>query len=197
MITDLSLAMACARVYLPGVTIEAGADLAVNVKDWGGPIVVSFRGTANVKGWLRDIDALPKSHDLLGYCHAGFLAGATQVWQKLSLPEGRDIILTGHSLGGALAIIVAALRIAAGERVDRLVTFGAPRAGYSRLVEILAGVDVRQYRRGDDPVPLVPFDLIAFPYKHVREPLISIGRAQIGFSDHDIEGYIADLELPA
>lgn len=192
---DKLLAELCLRAYLPGPrTVELGPDLAANISDLpDGGTAVAFRGTANVQGWLRDLDVLPKSHPLLGYCHRGFLAGGVRLWQHLEPPEGR-IVLTGHSLGGALAAIVGALRIASGVRVDELVTFGAPRPGYEQLRRHFLAVNVRQYVRGGDPVTRVPLDLITFPYKHIASQLTQVGKAaKEPWLDHDIIGYGADV----
>jgi hypothetical protein len=195
-LTDDALAAACLSSYLPGHSqIEIGDDLSAEISDCRGGCVVAFRGTCNIVGWLRDFDALPVAHEGLGTCHAGFLRGASKLWNKLELPKTAEtVILTGHSLGGALAVLVGALRVIAGERVDAIVTFGAPRAAYARVAEVLAPVAVRQYRRGEDPVPDVPFDLPAFPYKHAREPLVAVGKAAgIRWDDHSIRGYIDDV----
>ena len=50
-------------------------------------------------------------HPLLGYCHSGFLEGMDTVADELSLAvdKTRPYALTGHSLGAARALVVAAL----------------------------------------------------------------------------------------
>lgn len=67
------------------------------------------------------------------------------------------IKLTGHSLGGAVAVIVAAKLKIRGYRVDKVMTFGAPKAtdarGAERLRELLSVLRVTHER---DPVPLMP-----------------------------------------
>lgn len=200
---DKHLAGLCLAAYLPGArTVELGSDLAANITDLPASIsglardgtVISLRGTANVVGWIRDLRIIPKSHPLLGWCHRGFLTGGVELWQHLEPPEDGPVILTGHSLGGALAAIVGALRIASGQRVDHLVTFGAPRPGYEDLRRHFLAVQVRQYMRGRDPVTDVPLELVTFPYRHIATQLIPIGiKALEPWHDHDVVGYQADV----
>jgi hypothetical protein len=203
MTLDKHLAALCLAAYLPAPrTVEIGSDLCANISDLPASVsgldrdgtVVAFRGTANIAGWKRDVDILPKSHPLLGFCHRGFLTGGVALWQHLEPPEDGPVILAGHSLGGALAAIVGALRIASGMRVDQLVTFGAPRPGYEQLRRHFLAVQVRQYMRGRDPVTNVPLDLVTFPYKHIATQLIQVGlAAREPWLDHDVAGYQADV----
>jgi hypothetical protein len=60
---------------------------------------------------------------------------------------------------------------------------------------VLAPYSVHQYRRGNDPVPTVPFDVPPlFEFKNAREPLIAVGTARSDpFSCHAIAGYVADV----
>lgn len=195
MSSDADLADICAETYVPPTTVQIGSDLAANVIDQGERVVVAFRGTINIEGWIRDFDALPKSHPLLGYCHSGFLSGACALVQTLTIPKDKTVVLTGHSLGGALAVLVGALRIAVGERVDTLVTFGAPRAGFRAMRALWLAHEVRQYRRGNDPVTDVPLDIPIMPYTHLANALISIGKPDPdrAWNCHSIRGYAADL----
>lgn len=202
MVQDDYLALLSMKSYVPPADLILAEDLHVTITKMVGHVdpspstVVAFRGTANVAGWLRDFSALPKSHPIIGYCHEGFLAGAAAIVQKLDIPPDLPTYFTGHSLGGALALVTAALRVTNGDRVDKVVTFGSPRAGYSALAWALdaAKVEVAQYRRGNDPVPLVPLDLIALPFRHVREPLIQVGVPQEpAILCHSIAGYVEDV----
>lgn len=189
---DADLAALCAESYLPDPTVAIGDDLAATVTETETDVIVAFRGTANPRGWMRDLDILPKSHPKIGYCHRGFLSGGSRLYQALAIPvDGRRVVLTGHSLGGALAVIYGALRIANADRVDLLVTFGAPRAGWEKLSEIWKDVEVHQYANGNDPVPDVPLTLLVSPYQHVRA-LSRVGQsAEEPWRCHDIRRYAA------
>jgi hypothetical protein len=194
---DWQLAEFCLNTYVPPCQIMVGADLACNIIDTADGIVVAFRGTVDAEGWARDFDAVPKYNHLVGWCHEGFLNGATALMQRINLPNVPDpLIFTGHSLGAALAAIVFCLRRASHERADQLVTFGSPRPGYAALGGFASGLPVREYLRGNDPVPSLPYNWTAFPYVHIREPMIGIGHADLSnaWNCHSIRGYLADLK---
>lgn len=73
--------------------------------------VVSFRGTESRGDWFRNAN-VPGRTRSYGIVHRGFLAAfqvvEDQIAAALSSLNGRALILTGHSLGGALATVMAA-----------------------------------------------------------------------------------------
>lgn len=88
-------------------------------------IILAFRGTAGRTNWLTNTRLAQADH-----VHAGFAEALEKAWNPriatlLANPGSRQILITGHSLGGALALL-AARRI--GKNVAKLVTFGQPRA---------------------------------------------------------------------
>lgn len=93
--------------------------------------VLAFRGTEELSDWLRNIDVRPDKWDGPGRAHKGFVGGLNEVWPQLH-PKLREIttpiFYTGHSLGGALAIL-AAVRIEADRRPVAVYTYGGPRCG--------------------------------------------------------------------
>jgi pimeloyl-ACP methyl ester carboxylesterase len=116
--------------------------------------------------------------------HAGFLRawrhirGDVEDWLRTALPEGGEIVLTGHSLGGALA------QIAAYELPDQcdnrnydirhVVSFGSSRIGGMKMRKRYENCSTkpelhsrtRHITHATDAVPRLPPPLF---YKHVGE----------------------------
>ena len=102
----------------------------------------------------------------------------------LSLYPGYETIVTGHSLGGALATFCA-LEIAHeqqtyyGNSSVSLFTYGAPRIGDDDLatyIETMLGAHVFRVTHLNDPVPRLPGRLLGFrhpyPEYHINSPHI-------------------------
>lgn len=128
--------------------------------------VAAIRGTVpgNWANWLRDLrinGEVCKQHPRFGPCPAGALTAAEALSE--SLPDVDAI--TGHSLGGQIATLVAAMR-----DIPLLVTWDAPKAGGDGLRETLSHSDVRQFRFRGSVVTCWPL----FLDEHVR-PLTEIG----------------------
>lgn len=138
-----------------------------------GTAVVAFRGSESHKDWVHNamvpLRPLPSPHRSSVRAHAGFLRQYASLHARLLKllreHEVKHVTLCGHSLGGALAVIAAAMLP---EKVTcDVVTFGAPRAGneelsaaaFSRCVECVRVVHDR------DVVPTVPLGVMG--YAHV------------------------------
>jgi hypothetical protein len=98
-------------------------------------LVVSFRGSVTVNDWIKNaaVELVPWAAE--GLVHAGFLNALEVIWEQL-LPllneraKGRTVWFTGHSLGGALALLaLLRWRVASGRKADGLYTFGMPKVG--------------------------------------------------------------------
>jgi hypothetical protein len=105
-----------------------------------GLLAFAFRGSDEGADWLRNsrfglVDGAP----LAGKAHEGFLEGWCQVEDEVvprakeAVRKGNPVIVTGHSLGGAIATLAHA-----GLREEGLIsacfTFGAPRVGNAAFV---------------------------------------------------------------
>jgi triacylglycerol lipase len=103
-------------------------------------VIVSFRGTETPEDWLKDFDSLAVPFPdipLSGLVHQGFDA----VYQTIrdSVIAGVDAAkvnatsmwITGHSLGGAIALIAAIdfAKNAVPPLVSQIYTFAGPRVG--------------------------------------------------------------------
>ena len=105
--------------------------------------VLAFRGSdhGQIDDWIgnADFDLVFDPHIRGGQVHAGFQRGADAIWQQVRnlvaeyQQPASKLILTGHSLGGALALLTAARFASEGRaaELDAIFTFGQPRAGDS------------------------------------------------------------------
>jgi lipase (class 3) len=200
--TDKNLAGYAAAAYA-GVPTWTQGDAFVYATDLndaqlGNITVVAWRGTADPEDLLHDADVIPEDDPDLGMCHAGFLEDVNGVAGRITSDlSGKRVVLTGHSKGGAEALIFGAKLLVANAPPLMIVTFGAPRAGFAKLRDTLSAVNtIRQYRNGNDPVTQVPFLVVPMAgdlYMHAR-PLLSIGQpAPNPLDDHRIAGYQAAL----
>lgn len=152
--------------------------------------VFAFRGTDEAADVLRDIRALPWWTKGLGWCPAGFVKAAEPVLIKLmsiALKENlsmSQIVLTGHSLGGAIAIIVGAKLALLGHPVQEIVTFGTPRCG---RLKVLDKTNVTMYRNGKDVVPQLP------PLMRRHKKPLKIGVPGGWLADHKMRAYCDSL----
>jgi len=143
-------------------------------------IIVSFRGSLplSIENWLDDIEYFQSNGPFNGVStlvHDGFLksyqAVASQVIAELQNLTAQfphyNIVLTGHSLGGAQATLLA-MDLYYNFRITDayLITFGSPRVGNADFATAFNGAYAgRSWRvtNQDDIVPHVP-PQIAFPY---------------------------------
>ena len=130
-------------------------------------IVVALRGTISIVNYIDDILFLYTSCDLVVGCkvHLGFwdnwLASKATILSAVetatvSYPN-YTLIITGHSLGGAVATIAAAYLRENGYPCD-LYTYGSPRVGngiFADFVSAQSGVTAR-ITHLNDVVPRLP-----------------------------------------
>jgi pimeloyl-ACP methyl ester carboxylesterase len=118
---------------------------------------LSFRGTQADKfeDLISDIDFLPCSWGGQGVVHHGFWTSyqtvAADIDSWLQGLAGKSLVITGHSLGAALATLMAARH-----EGSTLVTFGSPRVGSRRFAGLFKGRSVRRYVDCTDFVTTVP-----------------------------------------
>lgn len=195
-VANTVLCAAATAAYSTPATF-ASQDVHAVVSETDGVMIIAFRGTVPTswEDWFRDAAAWPTrlvDHPVLGPCHDGFATGADALLHQIRGAISRDkpYMLTGHSLGGALAIAEAGLLIDCGLAPVCLTTFGAPRVGMAPLARLLAPLAGTRFRHGADPVPEVP----CWPYLNDR-PWTHIGVADETnpIADHDIAAYAAAL----
>lgn len=138
-------------------------------------VVVSMRGTeidnffGAFEDWRRNLEFKPERDESGGLVHRGFMEDVAEVWNdnpgglksylKPLLASGtRTLWITGHSLGAALATLVAERAARdAGFDVRGVYTYGSPRVGDNQFKQkyeelglnaktyrVLHGIDVAQ-----------------------------------------------------
>ena len=114
-----------------GGDIDTQGFLAVNNQR----ILAAFRGTESLPDWLTNLQTVrdpgpwknTKVHE--GFQDA-FHAAALRIGEIIGRTRNtHEVWLAGHSLGGALAVLLAATLLENGLPVTGLYTFGAPRVG--------------------------------------------------------------------
>lgn len=98
--------------------------------------VLSFRGTnpSTLANWLTDsVVKLVRRPDYAGRVHHGFASVLKRTWPQIEplfrQLDGRPLFLTGHSMGGALAVLTGCRMANLGRAPMATYTFGAPRVG--------------------------------------------------------------------
>lgn len=144
-----------------------------------GLTVVAFRGTESDKfeDLVSDLSTLPVAHPGGGRVHRGFWRAYEPIRERLAAlvaPRDATLLITGHSLGAALATLAAADLTPA-----KLVTFGSPRVGDAAFAARLAGLVIRRYVGCCDVVTRVPPE--QFDESHLATLFAEIGDfAQLG-----------------
>ncbi len=193
-------------------------------------LIVACRGTepdcwADLKADLR---AWPKKSSSGGRVHSGFSWHVSKIWPQIvadletAKAQGLNVWFTGHSLGGAMATILAS-RCRHDETLPdpvQLYTFGSPRVGWPKYVDSLAINHVRWVNNNDAVAYLPPrimgykhhgFEYYLNAWGNVRSPTLwqrikdkfrgywfawKQGKID-SFSDHSISDYVKHLERHA
>lgn len=176
-------------------------------------VVVAFRGSESpdsldgFKDWLvtnaNNFLVLPEGRIGTDFAaagigarfHKGFMEALAEVWDPLFAAtdaalrlEERPLWVTGHSLGGALALLAAWRFQQQFLNVHAVITFGAPMVGNDLAAQAFEREfpgKIFRYVDTLDIVPLLPtVSLIANTYRHClsEEPLSKAGAASAAAS---------------
>lgn len=190
-------------------------------------VIVSFAGTSELIDYITDLTFASRPETIRGIpgnVHIGFLNVLERSWPKLlelvkkHATENKPILMTGHSMGGAQAVISAARLAKLGLPVDSIYIYAVPRIGdetYATYIESQFPKRIWRFVNNEDIVPRLPPPPIAaesfsrvFPgssqeaiklvfetlrYKHVGQILLQDGRGGLSeprdFDESEDVGY--------
>jgi hypothetical protein len=121
--------------------------------------VISVRGTSNIENAMIDISLKLMVDKNAGVrLHEGFSFAAKQVYAELKplLKPDYKINVTGHSLGGAIALILAMYLDAYQFNIEQVITFGQPKVTNISGANKIQHINVIRVVTPSDLVPLVP-----------------------------------------
>ena len=144
-------------------------------------LVIAIKGTDSIWDWLKNIKFLHNNDPLSwrnpsdynrgrvsGRVHSGFNTAVDQNFPGLKTlvknrrrEKNQEILLTGHSLGGAIAILTA-IGLSESDEFPcqkTVYTFGAPRVGDTKFrvsFDSLEELNHYRFERGNDIVPQLP-----------------------------------------
>ena len=147
-------------------------------------LLVCFRGTESTTDILKDLNITRTEFYIPGYVkdtlyvHEGFHTQFDEVYESISKDilnylenndyKSKNIIFTGHSLGGALATLGACYYGVIYPDISmNCVTFGSPRVGCDKFSLVFDKYCNKSYRfvNENDPVPSLP---TSWRFKHVK-----------------------------
>jgi len=178
LLSDASTGAVAAYVLPPPTSLVVGAarPIATSDADLQEAHVIVFRTTLTLQDTLHDLDLRLTPFIGKARVHRGiyrkYLSLRDQLHDAVVQHAPRRLLLTGHSLGGALATMAAADLNAHFQDVTLdVVTFGAPRTGNKEFAALLQS-SVNLYVRVSDPVDLVtdlPGVLLGFSHGETDE----------------------------
>jgi triacylglycerol lipase len=121
--------------------------------------VIAVRGTSNAENALVDFAFQLLPDEATGIdLHQGFAKSARAIYEQIRPKLNKDyhISTTGHSLGGAAALVLAMYLDVDGYTVDKVITFGQPKVTNITGSLKFEHLNVTRVVRPKDMVPLVP-----------------------------------------
>jgi hypothetical protein len=157
---------------------------------------IVVRGTSSLINIRLDVDYNKVVDPRLQIpLHKGFADAALQVYQfaKPLLKTDYETRVTGHSFGGAAAVIVLMLLKEDGFKLGQAMTFGQPKVTNGDGAQKYRTLPLLRFVNDQDPVPLLPpFELFAVldegPYQHFGpEVVLEDGSTYRFYTEHQAE----------
>ncbi len=176
--------------------LSSGIKAYVEVDDAKRLQWIVVRGTSSLINIRSDVDYNKVVESRLQIpLHKGFADAAVQVYQfaKPLLKTGYETRVTGHSYGGAAAVIVLMLLKEDGFILGQAMTFGQPKVTNREGVRKYRTLPLLRFVNDKDPVPsLPPLEVFAVldegPYQHLGpEVVLEEGSNYRYYPEHQAE----------
>jgi len=176
--------------------LSSGVKAYVEVNEAARVQWIVVRGTSSLINIRADVDYNKVVDSRLEIpLHKGFADAALQVYQfaKPLLKTDYETRVTGHSYGGAAAVIVLMLLKEDGLQLGQAMTFGQPKVTNRDGVRKYRSLPLLRFINDKDPVPLLPpFELFAVldegPFQHIGpEVVLEEGMNYRIYPEHQVE----------
>ena len=138
-------------------------------------LIIAVRGTRRVhrNDWLVNLDFRSVKHPRAGKVHSGYYAQSLEMYTELKKHlldfnhVYKQIYLTGHSMGGAVAQHLSEFLVLDGFPVTQVCTFGQPRIGdkkFAHYYDQQLKIDLHRFVNQNDIVPRLPFEWQGFQH---------------------------------
>jgi len=121
--------------------------------------LIAVRGTDNLGNTITDLDAKLIENDHIPIrSHQGFTEAADAVYAAIAgrLNKSYFVSTVGHSLGGAVAVLLSMYLDHEGFKIQRVTTFGQPKLSDRKASNRFAHLPILRLVTEKDIVPLVP-----------------------------------------
>ena len=174
--------------------------------------ILVFRGTQTQAEWLQNLNAKQVKYEAsdgkdYGEVHEGFL-GLTRKLNPAPVAIAKQLdptipcYITGHSLGAAVATLVAMEIVQQVPQLKdqiQLYTFAGPRVGSPKFVQTHSQMIPNSYRIVNlaDSVPLVPPVSLGNSYAHVGQKWAFLAQLEDTLLNHVVDTYQTALKQGA
>jgi triacylglycerol lipase len=207
-----SIAQRCQQLGLPQFSFFHQGNTQAFLTGNEQEIILSFRGSEpkSLGDWLSDGN-ISRVKACGGRVHEGFWRDWQSIWGEVETvlqqwrKQEQRFLLTGHSMGGALAILAGMHLQMCGHGVDGIYTFGTPRVGDRAFaLQFNRRLYKQTFRLVNDQDVVCHLPLLSMGYAHVGQLVYFNGDGKLEhypgkdsdnftlaepFLDHDMAAY--------
>lgn len=154
----------------------------------GRDVVVTFRGRDDEQQLVESL-AYGQTDWVRGRAHSGIVKLLESIWPKILAAffdvaaHDKTLWLTGHSLGGSLAMLAAQRLASEGFDPHMVVTFGAPRV-LDTVAAAAFPAPLYRFVNNEDAVPNIPWPTLFDTYAHAGEEVFLLPSGDIAAARH-------------